>query len=236
MGCADALSALLDRGPLEVLDRGWVELQDVMGDDLAIVNAARTSHLGESKGPVADKSLLFYLAEHRHTSPFEMAEMKIRVRAPVMVWWQWTRHRTFNFSAQSGRYMQLADEFYFPIEWRLQAKENKQASDGLLDLHNSERLSKMLLDDFSNSYDHYNQALALGVAKEQARLFLPGFAMYYTFVVKSDVRNWLHFFSLRNAPEAQYEIRQYAETLFTEFFEPLFPWTAEAFKRWPNHF
>ncbi len=85
---------------VEVLDQGWVELQDMMGDDLAIVNAARVSFLGESKGGEADKKLLFYLLRHRHTSPFEMVEFKFRVRAPVITWWQWARHRTWNFNAQ----------------------------------------------------------------------------------------------------------------------------------------
>ena len=76
-----------------VLDKGWIELQDVMGDDNAIVAAARASFLGESKGADQDKRLLFYLMRHRHTTPFEMVEFKFRVRAPVVVWWQWVRHR-----------------------------------------------------------------------------------------------------------------------------------------------
>ena len=85
---------------VDVLDKGWVELQDVMGDDNAIVAAARASFLGESKGTERDKKLLFYLLRHHHTTPFEMVEFKFRVRAPVVVWWQWVRHRTWNFNAQ----------------------------------------------------------------------------------------------------------------------------------------
>jgi thymidylate synthase (FAD) len=77
-----------------VLDKGWVELQDMMGDDLAIVNAARVSYLGESRGEEKDKRLLFYLMRNRHTSPFEQVEFKFRVRAPLITWWQWARHRT----------------------------------------------------------------------------------------------------------------------------------------------
>ncbi|MBN1202338.1 MAG: FAD-dependent thymidylate synthase [Anaerolineae bacterium] len=85
---------------IDVLDKGWIELQDLMGDDLAIVNAARVSFLGESKGPDRDKALLFYLMEHRHTSPFEQVEFKFRCRAPLVVWWQWVRHRTWHVNAQ----------------------------------------------------------------------------------------------------------------------------------------
>jgi thymidylate synthase (FAD) len=77
-----------------VLDKGWVELQDMMGDDLAIVNAARVSYLGESRGEEKDKRLLFYLMRNHHTSPFELVEFKFRVRAPLITWWQWARHRT----------------------------------------------------------------------------------------------------------------------------------------------
>jgi len=94
-----------------VLDKGWIELIDLMphpasdvSGDLAIVNAARVSFLGESKGPARDKRLLFYLLRQRHTSPFEMVEFKFRVRAPLVTWWQWVRHRTWNMNAQSGRY------------------------------------------------------------------------------------------------------------------------------------
>ena len=81
---------------IDLLDKGWIELQDIMGDDLAIVNAARVSFLGESKGGDKDKKLLFYLLNHRHTSPFEQVEFKFRVRAPVVTWWQWVRHRMWN--------------------------------------------------------------------------------------------------------------------------------------------
>jgi thymidylate synthase (FAD) len=96
---------------VELLDKGWIELVDLMphpaagvSGELAIVNAARTSFLGESKGTDKDKNLLFYLLRHRHTTPFEMVEFKFRVRAPLVTWWQWVRHRTWNMNAQSGRY------------------------------------------------------------------------------------------------------------------------------------
>jgi len=84
---------------VDVLDKGWIELQDMMGGDLAIVNAARVSFLSESKGSERDKKLLFYLLQHRHTSPFEQVEFKFRVRAPLVVWWQWVRHRTWHVNS-----------------------------------------------------------------------------------------------------------------------------------------
>ena len=216
---------------VEVLDQGWIELQDMMGDDLAIVNAARVSFLGESKGEEADKKLLFYLMRHRHTSPFEQVEFKFRVRAPVIVWWQWVRHRTWHVNAQSGRYTPFQEnDFYHPATWRRQAASNKQASEGEIHPADAERLSALLTEHYERSFALYQQALEAGVAKEQARLFLPGFALYYTWVCKVDAHNLLHFIDLRMAPDAQYEIRAYATAIFEEFVTPALPWTAEAFR------
>jgi len=130
---------------IEVLDRGWVELQDMMGDDLAIVNAARTSYLGESKGDERDKKLLFYLMEHRHDGPFEMVEFRFRVHAPELVWRQLLRHRTGSYNLQSYRYTQAQEEeFYVPEEWRLQSQQNKQGSEGRLDAQTSADLTQKL--------------------------------------------------------------------------------------------
>lgn len=215
---------------VEVLDKGWVELQDLMGDDLAIVNAARVSFLGESKGSAQDKKLLFYLLRHRHTSPFEQVEFKFRVRAPLLVWWQWVRHRTWNFNAQSGRYTPFQeDDFYVPAVWRRQAKDNKQGSEGTIDPAEDQRLTGELIAHYEHGYRLYEQALAAGVAKEQARLFLPGFSVYYTWVAKIDAHNLMHFLALRMAPDAQEEIRVYAQAIYDHFFVPALPWTAEAF-------
>lgn len=214
-----------------VLDKGWIELQDLMGDDNAIVSAARASFLGESKGPDKDKKLLFYLLRHRHTTPFEMVEFKFRVRAPVVTWWQWVRHRTWNFNAQSGRYSTFEEADFYQIEpdaWRLQARDNKQASDGLL--ADGSELSDALARHYAEGFRLYEQALQAGVAREQARLFLAGFSVYYTWVAKIDAHNLMHFLKLRMAREAQHEIRVYAEAIFEHFFKPALPWTAEAFE------
>jgi len=225
---------------VSVLDKGWVELVDLMphpdsevSGDLAIVNAARVSFLGESKGAERDKALLFYLMRHRHTSPFEMVEFKLRVRAPLVTWWQWVRHRTWSFNAQSGRYTPFKEEdFYVPAVWRLQAADNKQASAGELTGPEGETLSRDLAAFYTEGYRLYEKALQMGVAREMARLFLPGFAVYYTWVAKVDAHNLMHFLHLRMADDAQYEIRVYAQAIYEHFFKPALPWTAEAFEQY----
>ena len=217
---------------VEVLDKGWIELQDVMGDDNAIVSAARASFLGESKGAAQDKKLLFYLLRHRHTTPFEMVEFKFRVRAPVVVWWQWARHRTWNFNAQSGRYTPFQDEDFYlvpPDAWRLQSADNKQASEGFLE--DGGWLTQALERHYEEGYRLYRQALEAGIAREQARLFLAGFGVYYTWVAKIDAHNLMRFLSLRMANDAQLEIREYAWAIYEHFFKPALPWTAEAFEQ-----
>ena len=228
---------MIDRDALigkrvDVLDKGWIELQDLMGDDLAIVNAARVSYMGESKGGDRDKKLLFYLMQHRHTSPFEQVEFKFRVRAPLVTWWQWVRHRTWSVNAQSGRYTPFAEsDFYVPSVWRKQSEDNKQASQGELTGPDAEGLTAKLEAHYAQAFALYEEALQAGVARELARMFLPGFAVYYTWVLKVDAHNLMHFLRLRMAPDAQYEIRAYAQAIYTDFFQPALPWTAEAFER-----
>ncbi|GAB4510457.1 MAG: FAD-dependent thymidylate synthase [Anaerolineae bacterium] len=225
---------------VEVLDKGFVELLDLMPHpssdipgDLAIVNAARVSFLGESKGAERDKKLLFYLLRHRHTSPFEMVEFKFRLRAPLVTFWHLVRHRTANINMQSGRYTPFEEsDFYVPSVWRKQSQDNKQASEGELAFEESAALTEKLLEHYDNSYRLYNEALQTGVSREMARLFLPGFSVYYTSVWKMDAHNLMHFLNLRLASEAQYEIRVYAEAIYEHFFKPALPWTAEAFEQY----
>jgi thymidylate synthase (FAD) len=224
---------------VDVLDKGWIELVDLMphpqagiSGDLAIVNAARVSFLGESKGDEKDKKLLFYLLKNQHTSPFEMVEFKFRVRAPLVTWWQWVRHRTWNMNAQSGRYTPFEeDDFYVPEVWRKQAANNKQASEGELAADDNNALMASLIAHYEEGFRLYKQALEMGVAREMARLFLPGFSVYYTWVLKVDAHNLMHFMRLRMAPDAQYEIRAYAQAIYEHFFKPALPWTAEAFEQ-----
>ncbi len=225
---------------VDVLDKGWIELVDMMphpdtdiSGDLAIVNAARVSFLGESKGPDRDKKLLFYLLRHRHTSPFEMVEFKFRVRAPLVTWWQWVRHRTWNMNAQSGRYTPFQEsDFYVPDVWRKQSQDNKQASEGALGELENDELRDKLLEHYDQGYQLYAEALDKGVSKEMARLFLPGFSVYYTWVAKIDAHNLMRFLQLRMARDAQYEIRVFAAAIHEHFFVPALPWTAEAFVKY----
>jgi thymidylate synthase (FAD) len=225
---------------IDVLDKGFIELVDMMphpdtdvSGDLAIVNAARVSFLGESKGQDRDKRLLFYLLRNRHTSPFEMVEFKFRACAPLVTWWQWVRHRTWNMNAQSGRYTPFEEnDFYIPDTWRMQSKDNKQASAGQLTDDAGNALTEKLIAHYTEGYRLYEEALQTGVSKEMARLFLPGFSVYYTWVMKIDAHNLMHFLRLRMAEDAQYEIRVYAQAIYTHFFKPALPWTAEAFEEY----
>lgn len=214
---------------INVLDKGWIELQDMMGNDLAIVNAARVSFLGDSKGDEQDEKLLNYLMKHRHTGPFEQAMFKFQINAPLLVWWQLVRHRTASLNLQSGRYTEL-NELYFPKEWRLQSENNKQGSEGVLeDEEQNKYFHSFLKRYYFYGMSLYQEALKAGIAKEQARLFLPGFAMYYTGIWTIDAHNLMHFLSLRLDNHAQWEIRQYAEAIYEIFSEKL-PWTTKAFK------
>jgi thymidylate synthase (FAD) len=205
---------------VDVLDKGWIELIDLLphpaseiSGDLAIVNAARVSFMGESKGPEKDKKLLFYLLRNHHT------------------WWQWVRHRTWNFNAQSGRYTPFEEnDLYVPSVWRKQAASNKQASDGEVDSAVDTELTAKLNALYTQAYSLYEEALKAGVSREMARLFLPGFSVYYTWVAKVDAHNLMSFLRLRMAPDAQYEIRVYADAIYEHFFKPALPWTAEAFE------
>lgn len=223
-----------------VLDQGFVELADMLphpstgvSGDLAIVNAARVSFLGESKGTEADKKLLFYLMRNRHTSPFEMVEFKFRLRAPLVTFWQLVRHRMANINMQSGRYTPFEEnDFYVPSVWRRQAKSNKQASEGELEPEEGAALTQKLIRHYEQGYQLYTEALEKGVSKEMARLFLPGFSVYYTCVWKCDCHNLMHMLHLRMAADAQYEIRVYAQTIYEHFFKPALPWTAEAFEQY----
>ena len=225
---------------VSVLDKGWIELVDLMphpqsgvSPDLAIVNAARTSFLGESKGEQADKKLLFYLMKHHHTTPFEMVEFKFRIYAPLITYWQWVRHRTWSFNSSSGRYVEFDEgEFYVPTQWRLQSANNKQASDGTLSDEASTHLTEQLVEHYAVSYRLYETALEQGVSREMARFFLPGFNVYYTWVAKVDAHNLMSFLRLRMASDAQLEIREYATAIYEHFFKPSLPWTAEAFEQY----
>lgn len=220
---------------MQVLDKGFVLLQGCMGNDLSIVNAARTSFLGESKGEDADTRLLEYLIKNRHDSPLEMVELKFLIKAPLMVFNQWVRHRAGHFNAQSYRYTEAeAEEFYIPEEWRTQSSTNKQASDGVLEDDGHADLTELYDLVIGRCYDAYQHALSLGVAREQARIFLPAFGLYTTFVWKVDARNLLAFLDLRTKSNAQYEMRQYAFAV-KKLAEPIIPKTFEYWEKYRGY-
>lgn len=218
-----------------VLDKGALQLIDVMphpstgvSADMAVVNAARVSFMGESKGEEADRKLLRYLIRNRHTSPFEQVVLKFRVRAPLVTWWQWVRHRTWSFNFQSGRYTEFEEnDFYIPRAWRRQSTSDKQASDGLLPESDARELRYMLDVHRARGYQLYEEALKSGVSREMARLFLPAFGVYYTAVATIDAHNLLGFLRLRDHEHAQHEIRVYAQAI-REIMREMMPWTMEA--------
>ncbi len=149
------------------------------------------------------------------------------------------RHRTFHYqsaNAQSGRYTPFEEnDFYMPSVWRKQSSSNKQASEGEVEPEVGAELTEKLANFYAQGYAHYEEALKVGVSKEMARLFLPGFSVYYTWVVKTDAQNLMNWIRLRIASDAQYEIRVYAEAIYEQFFKEALPWTAEAFEQYVLH-
>ena len=214
-----------------VLDDGFVALVDVMGDDRAIVQAARVSYGEGTRSVSDDRTLLRYLMRHGHTSPFEMAEVKLFVRVPMDCWRQWIRHRTASVNEYSTRYSVAIDAAQQtpPDRWRLQSVRNRQGSEGFLPPQLGQELSAAEAELQAHACRVYQRRLELGVAREQARKDLP-LSTYTEAYWKIDLHNLLHFLELRLAPEAQWEIRQYAQTIGYEIVRPLFPLVWEAFE------
>jgi thymidylate synthase (FAD) len=215
---------------LPVLDDGFVCLVDAMGDDQSVVQAARVSY-GEGTRKVSDdRGLIRYLMRHRHTTPFEMAEIKLLVRVPMDTWRQWIRHRMASVNEYSTRYSIAIDAAQAtpPHEWRQQAATNRQGSEGLLPPDAGARLSESERQFQQQARSLYEQRLELGVAREQARKDLP-LSTYTEAYWKIDLHNLLHFLELRMDAHAQWEIRQYAATIGEQIVQPLFPLVWEAF-------
>ena len=194
-----------------VLGHGFVALVDYMGEDAAIVQAARVSYGRGTKSVRDDRGLIRYLLRHRHTTPFEMVELKFLVRLPIFVARQWIRHRSASVNEYSARYSIVPDEFEVPPpdEVRHQSQHNRQGRGGPLDPAVVERFRSDLERVARDAYTVYSGALEAGVARETARLVLP--VAYYTqWYWKVDLWNLFHFLSLRLDPHAQEEIRLYA--------------------------
>ncbi len=212
--------------PIPVLDHGLVRVIDYMGDDAAIVQAARVSYGKGTKKVSDDAGLIKYLLRHRHTTPFEMCEIKFHIKLPIFIARQWIRHRTANVNEYSARYSMLDREFYIPAEDQLaaQASNNRQGRGDLLSGEEAARVLDLLKSDAEKTYDHYVEMLNEdeegniidknrdGLARELARmnLTLNAYTQWYW---KIDLHNLLHFLLLRADSHAQYEIRVYAEAI-----------------------
>ena len=206
-----------------VLDHGFVRVVDYMGDDAAIVQAARVSYGAGTKHVQNDEGLIRYLMRHWHSTPFEMCEVKLHVKLPVFVARQWIRHRTANVNEYSARYSILDREFYIPEPSQLAAQSsvNNQGRGAVLDGPEAARVLEILKSDANRAYDHYEDMLSptqpdgspqQGLARELARMNLPA-NIYTQWYWKVDLHNLFHFLRLRADPHAQYEIRVYADAI-----------------------
>jgi thymidylate synthase (FAD) len=204
---------------IPVLDKGFIRVIDIMGNDSAIVQAARVSYGDGTKTINEDKGLINYLIKHQHTSPFEMCEIKLHIKLPIFIARQWIRHRTANVNEVSARYSVLPEEFYIPALENIkpQAQNNKQGRSGELDAAEAREIQAKILEHSKKSYSFYKELLGDenaedGIARELARMSLP-VNMYTEWYWKIDLHNLMHFVKLRIHPHAQYEIRVYAEAL-----------------------
>ncbi len=218
-----------------LLSDGFVCLVDCMGDDNSITQAARISYGNHTKekSESENRTLIRYLLRHSHTTPFEMAEIKLLVRAPMDCWRQWIRHRTANVNEYSTRYSEAINSFDTtpPNEWRHQSKSNKQGSEHgeFLSLTDGNKLSESESKFHEIAETLYEIRLEAGVAREQARKDLP-LSTYTEAYWKCDLHNIFNFLRLRMDKHAQKEIREYAEVIGKEIVAKLFPVCWEAFE------
>ena len=228
--------------PLTVLDHGFVRVIDYMGDDAAVVQAARVSYGKGTKRVSDDAGLINYLMRHRHTTPFEMCEIKYHVKLPIFVARQWIRHRTANVNEYSARYSVLDKEYYIPAPEQLaaQSQNNRQGRGDVLEGDEAKRVLDLLRADAEQTYDNYAWMLnedeggkivdesRSGLARELARMNLT-LNTYTQWYWKVDLHNLMQFLSLRADAHAQYEIRVYADAMM-ETLKRWVPLTASAFE------
>ncbi|MCK8783439.1 FAD-dependent thymidylate synthase [Roseomonas sp. NAR14] len=238
-----ALEALLFQ-PVPVLDHGFLRVIDYMGDDAAIVQAARVSYGAGTKATNEDRGLIRYLMRHRHSTPFEMCEIKYHVKLPIFVARQWIRHRTANVNEYSARYSILDREFYVPAPEHLaaQSASNRQGRGAVLEGAEAAEVLDLLRQDAARNYDHYAAMLnedaegnpvdpaRQGLARELARMNLT-LNTYTQWYWKTDLHNLLGFLSLRADAHAQYEIRVYAEAML----ETVRAWVPHAFEAFRDY-
>ncbi len=229
--------------PINVLDHGFVRVIDYMGDDNAIVQAARVSYGRGTKKSLQDKGLINYLMRHRHTTPFEMCDIKFHIKLPIFIARQWIRHRTASVNEYSARYSILSNEFYVPEKVNLsaQSKINKQGrSDDELPDDVANKVLETLKNDATHCYNNYIEMMNeneegevidennVGITRELARMNLT-LNHYTEWYWKINLHNLLHFIALRADPHAQYEIRVYAEAIL-KVVRAWVPFACEAFE------
>ena len=222
-----------------VLDKGFIEVLDHIGDDLTVANSARVS-FGKRKKTYdkSDERLVTYLAKHKHFSPFRHLVVQFHIKAPEFVMRQWYKHvvgiettssyptKDHAWNEISGRYVPV-EEYYVPSIWRQQSEDNKQASTGEID--NQEEAAQKYRDALQVINYHYKSLLDLGVAKEQARVLLP-LAAYTEIYWTASFQAIMNFIELRDEPTAQWEIRQYAQTLKRIMFD-IYPRTVNIWSK-----
>ena len=226
--------------PFSVLDHGFIRVIDYMGNDSAVVQAARVSYGAGTRKVREDQGLIRYLIRHRHTPPFEMCEIKFHVKLPIFVARQWIRHRTANINEYSARYSILDNEFYIPAPEHLarQSSTNRQGRGSVLEGSQALTVMRMLRDDATRAHAHYvemmdisgaeeDQADSPGLARELARMNLT-LNFYTQWYWKVNLHNFMHFLSLRGDQHAQYEIRAYANVML-EILKKWVPDTFDAF-------
>lgn len=211
-----------------VLNQGFVRLVNVMGDDLSVVQSARVSYGKDiTNDAIKDRKLINFLMNNGHETPFEHVVFQFHVKCPLFVARQWFRHRWGSYNEISGRYTEVADEFYIPAYFRRQVGKNYQFE------NMSEEECNELYTRFENYYQYahnfYKKLLRRGVAKEQARMVLP-LGMYTQFYWTVNARALMNFLKLRLDDHAQKEIQDYAVALL-DYFKQAAPWTADAFMR-----
>jgi thymidylate synthase (FAD) len=225
-----ALDAILGT-PFYALDEGFVRVIDYMGSDAAIVQAARVSYGAGTKHTSEDRGLIRYLLRQRHTTPFEMCEVKLHVRVPMDCWRQWIRHRTANVNEYSTRYSVAIDAAQKTSAgaWRAQSQANRQGSGDFLPQDVGAMLSAREAELQATARAVYNERINAGVAREQARKDLP-LSTYTEAYWKIDLHNLFHFLALRTDAHAQAEIRAYATVIGNEIVSKWCPLAWEAFQ------
>ena len=224
------------------LDHGFVRVVDYMGDDQAVVQAARVSYGKGTTKISEDRGLIRYLMRHRHSTPFEMCEIKLHVKLPMFIARQWIRHRTASINEYSARYSVLDKEFYIPNskDLAVQSKSNRQGRGDILSKKASDEALEMLKRDAERCYETYEYLLNEksngdiidndrdGLARELARINLT-LNTYTQWYWKTNLHNLMNFIFLRADGHAQYEIRVYADIIY-KIMKAWVPITAEAFK------